>query len=85
MSDPPTPPPPPSPAPTFVYHFYVFHCALVLHIYMMYACAASPSNSTTGFLCGSCVSGTGVTSLLNRCEACDTANATLIVGLGKFL
>ena len=42
------------------------------------------SLSTTGFLCGSCVNGTGVTSLLNRCEACDTANVTLIVFLGNF-
>ena len=49
----------------------------------MEACAASLSLSTPGFLCGSCVSGTGVTGLLNRCEACDTANATLIVVLGK--
>ena len=54
-------------------------------MYMMEACAASVSGplSTTGFLCGSCVSGTGVTGLLNRCEACHTANATLIVVLGK--
>ena len=44
---------------------------------------SSLSLSTTGYLCGSCVSGTGVTGLLNRCEACDTANATLIVALGK--
>ena len=46
-------------------------------------CCLSLYLSTTGFLCGSCVSGTGVTGLLNRCEACDTANATLIVVLGK--
>ena len=58
----------------------MFHYAL---LYMMEACSASPSLSTPGFLCGSCVSGTGVTGLLNRCEACDTANATLIVVLGK--
>ena len=57
----------------------------MLMLILMESCAASLSLSTTGLLCGSCVSGTGVTSLLNRCEACDTANATLIVGLGKFL
>ena len=49
----------------------------------MEACAVSLSLSILGFLCGSCVSGTGVTGLLNRCEACDTANATLIVVLGE--
>ena len=47
-------------------------------------CALSLSLSTTGFLCGSCVNGTGLTSLLNRCEACDTANVTLIALLGNF-
>ena len=52
-------------------------------LHMTETFAASPSLSTTGFLCGSCVNGTGVTGLLNRCEACDTANATLIVILGK--
>ena len=36
-----------------------------------------------GFLCGSCVSGTGVTALLNKCEDSGPANVTLIVFLGN--
>ena len=48
------------------------------------ALSLSLSPTYAGFLCGSCVNGTGVTCLRNRCKVCDKANVTLIALLGNF-
>ena len=41
------------------------------------------SNTTTGYLCGDCRDGKGVSALLNNCVDCSNVNSILIAALGK--
>ncbi len=37
----------------------------------------------TGFLCGECKDGKGVSALLNYCVTCEDASGILVIALGK--
>ena len=43
------------------------------------------SNTTTGYLCGDCRDGKGVSALLNNCVDCSNTNSVLIAVLSKNL
>ena len=37
----------------------------------------------TGYLCGQCRNGKGVSALLNKCVSCERTSVLLIIALGK--
>ena len=43
------------------------------------------SKPTTGYLCGDCRDGKGVSTLLNRCVDCSGVNSILIAALGELV
>ena len=40
--------------------------------------------TASGYLCGDCVDGNGVSALLNRCVTCSNAFGLLIPALGRY-
>ena len=52
-------------------------------IYTRYVYIVMHTNFTTGYLCGDCRDGKGVSALLNRCADCSNANGVLIAVLSK--